>query len=473
MMPILTDRVTEPLELKTGWVVPAARLQRMAMVLARHGFSELAQRVLAGRPTGGPGATLLGSTSRIGERIARVLGDLGPTYSKLGQLLATREDLFPPDVTRALARLHASVPPMKARLTLRAIRNALGVEAQVAFAWFDPEPLAAASIGQVHRARLASGEQVVVKVQRPGVRATIAADLQLLRWMASLLSRAMPEVAAIDPLSLIDAFERSILGELDFRREAENAVRLGRLLAGAREVRVPRIYHEWTRPTLLVLEHIRGRRLEALDVASQKEARANLLRAFSRQILDHGVFHADPHPGNVLVEDDGRVVLLDLGAVDAVDEPLRAGLGRLVRAIALGQKRALCEAVLALSPDGATVAIDRAKLEADLEKLVADAAGQGTGAQVLGQMVAVGRNHKLRMQPSLVALVRAMALLDGVLRGLDPARDLVADLRREMLHSFLRRIGRFFGRLTAPLERVRHFWTRLRWRARRALPPHR
>jgi ubiquinone biosynthesis protein len=322
----------------------------------------------------------------------------------------------------------------------------------------------------VHRARLASGVKVVVKVQRPGVRATIAADLQLLRWMASLMTRAMPEVAALDPLALIDAFERSILGELDFRREAKNAVRLGRLLAGAREVRVPRVYHEWTRPTLLVLEHVRGRRLDALDLESQKEARANLLRAFTRQILDHGVFHADPHPGNLLVEDDGRVVLLDLGAVDAVDDQLRAGIKRLVRAIALGQKRALCQAVLALSPDGATVSLDRAKLEADLEKLVADAAGRGIGAQVLGQMVAVGRNHKLRMQPSLVALVRALALLDGVLRGLDPARDLVADLRREIVASAMRRIGRLFARLAAPLGALRPVWARLGWRTRRALP---
>jgi ubiquinone biosynthesis protein len=169
------------------------------------------------------------------------------------------------------------------------------------------------------------------------------------------------------------------------------------------------------------------------------------LRAFSRQILDHGVVHADPHPGNVLVEDDGRVVLLDLGAVDAVDAQLRGGLKRMVSAMALGRKRALCDAVLALSPDGATVSIDRARLEADLEQLVEGARGRGDGAQVLGQMVAVGRNHRLRLSPSLVALVRAMALLDGVLRGLDPARDLVADLRTELLHSVARRFKQRLG----------------------------
>src|SRR5262249_25261540 len=154
---------------------------------------------------------------------------------------------------------------------------------------------------------------------------------------AQLLAQAVPEVAALDPLSLVDAFERSITAELDFRREADNARRLAELLAGAAEVRVPRIYHEWTRPTLLVMEHVDGKKLSQLTEPERRVVRNKLLRAFTRQILDHGVFHADPHPGNVLIEPSGRVVLLDLGAVDAVDAGLRASLGRLVRAMALGR----------------------------------------------------------------------------------------------------------------------------------------
>ncbi|HEY1584333.1 MAG TPA: AarF/UbiB family protein, partial [Polyangia bacterium] len=217
-----------------------------------------------------------------------------------------------------------------------------------------------------------------------------------------------------------------------------------------------------TRPTLLVMEEVHGRRLTALAEPQQKAARAALLRAFSRQILDHGVFHADPHPGNVLVEADGRLVLIDLGAVERVDEPLRAGLGRLVRALALGRTRALADAVLALSPDGKSVAVDRARLERELQQLVADAGGQADGARVLSQIVALGRTHRLRMQPSLLALVRALALLDGVLRGLDPARNLVADLRREWLWSFGRRVTRWWKRA---LGRLRPSWLARRIRA--------
>jgi ubiquinone biosynthesis protein len=445
----------EPLE--AGWFVPARRLRRVAFVLGRHGFGALAARLTAMTPFGRLEAP---AGARLGERIARVLADLGPTYIKLGQLLATREDLFPPEVTRALGRLHAHAPPVRPRQIARAIADALSADPREVFAHFDAEPLAAASIGQVHRAVLRSGEEVVIKVQRPGLAQVVAADLQLLRWLAALLSRSMPEVAALDPLALIDAFARSITSELDFRHEAENALELGRLLASAEEVRVPRIYPEYTRPTLLVMERVHGRRLDELDELGRQRARAQLLRAFSRQILDHGVFHADPHPGNVLIETDPlgrqRLVLIDLGALDAVDASLRAGLSRLVRAVALGRRRALCDAVLALSPDGATIDLDRARLERDLAELIAGASGRGTGAEVLGKMVAVGRNHHLRLSPSLVALVRALALLDGVLRGLDPARDLVADLRREWLISAARRLRRSLGGAASALT----FWPR-------------
>jgi predicted unusual protein kinase regulating ubiquinone biosynthesis (AarF/ABC1/UbiB family) len=152
-------------------------------------------------------------------------------------------------------------------------------------------------------------------------------------------------------------------------------------------------------------------------------------------------------------------VLLDLGAVERVDETMRADLGRLVRALALGRKRALADAVLALSPNGSTVSVDRARLESELSQLVDDASGKADGARVLQQMVALGRTHQLRLSPSLLALVRALALLDGVLRGLDPARDLVADLRREWILSFGRRMRgwwrRAFGSVTDLARRWR------------------
>jgi ubiquinone biosynthesis protein len=375
---------------------------------------------------------------RLAARVAQVLAELGPTYVKLGQLLATREDLFPPDVTRALGALHADVPPMKPAVVLRVVRRALGRPLETAFAWFDPSPLAAASIGQVHRARLRTGEPVVVKVQRPGLEAQVAADIALLRQVAAVLSWRYPEIAAWDPQSLVGAFERSLAAELDFRREANNAARLAAALYGAPEVRVPHVYTEWTRRDLLVMEWVQGRRLAALSPLERSEVRQRILRAFSRQVLDHGLFHADPHPGNMLIEDDGRVVLLDLGAVDALERPLRRQLGRLVRALALRRTHALAGAVLDLSPPPG--AIDRPRLEGDLGLLVSDLKQRKDGAKVLTRMVAIGRTYRLKMPPTLVALVRALALLDGVLRMLDPVKDVVRDLRREFVLSLVRRV---------------------------------
>src|SRR5262249_19993740 len=218
--------------------------------------------------------------------------------------LATREDLFPPDVTRALGALHADVPPMKPAVALRVARRALGQPLESVFAWFDPSPLAAASIGQVHRARLRNGDAVVVKVQRPGLEAQVGADIALLRQVAALLAWRYPEIAAWDPQGLVNAFERSLAAELDFRREAANAERLAHALYGAPEVRVPHVYAEWARRDLLVLEWVQGRRIAALSPVERSDARRRLLRAFARQVLDHGLFHADPHPGNILIEDD-------------------------------------------------------------------------------------------------------------------------------------------------------------------------
>src|SRR5215472_9426605 len=211
-----------------GWLVPARRLQQVALVLARHGFGELVSRIgigLAGLPNAAE-ARAARADDRLPLRVARVLADLGPTYIKLGQLLATREDIFTPPVTRALASLHSSVRPLPPRTAVRAVRQALGRPLDDVFAHFDPLPLAAASIAQVHRARLRAGTPVVVKVQRPGLARTIEADLAIMRLVARLLAEASPEIGALDPAALVAAFECSIHAELDFRNEAANAARL-------------------------------------------------------------------------------------------------------------------------------------------------------------------------------------------------------------------------------------------------------
>jgi ubiquinone biosynthesis protein len=418
-------------------------MQTVTFVLVRHGFGELVARLGLAR-FGAPAPASVDPASigrdRLGKRIAKVLADLGPTYVKLGQLLATREDLLPPEITAALRELHAAVPPLKAKVVERVIFEALGQTPEQAFAWFDRTPLAAASIGQVHRARLKTGEEVVVKVQRPDLHRMVAGDLALMRLLAKLLAQAVPEVATYDPLALLDAFERSIEAELDFRREAENALRLAQLLHGAAEVRVPGVHAAYK--TVLVLEFVRGQKMGSLEAPAKKRARASLVRAFVRQVLDFGVFHGDPHPGNILVEESGRVVLLDLGAVERIDAGLRMRLLRVVLAMALRRKRALGAAVVDVAMHDPNVTIDRPRLEIELAQLVADTSSGANGAQLVGQMVAISRAHSLRMPPALLGLSRSLAILDGVLRSLDPAADLVADVRREMVPAIARAVWR-------------------------------
>lgn len=410
-------------------------MQAVTFTLVKHGFGELVGRL--GLPfIGAPSADASDNRDRLGKRIARVLADLGPTYVKLGQLLATREDLLPPEITGALRELHASAPPLKSKVVARVIQDALGKSPEQAFAWFEKEPLAAASIGQVHRARLHTGEDVVVKVQRPDLDRMVAGDVALMRIFAKLLAQAVPEIASYDPIALLDAFEKSIESELDFRKEAENARQLALLLHSAPEVRVPQIYG--VHRTVLVMEMVHGKSIGKIDPAIRKGVRLKVIRAFVRQILDYGVFHADPHPGNLMVDETGRVVLIDLGAVERIDAKLRGGLMRVVMAMALKRKRALGAAVVDVAVSDPAMQLDKPRLETELAQLVDDTSKGADGAKLMGQMVAISRTHRLRMPPALLMLSRALAILDGVLRNLDPGADMIADVRREVVPAVMR-----------------------------------
>jgi ubiquinone biosynthesis protein len=434
---------------RIGWLQAAGRLQRVGLVLARHGFGEVVSSIGVMVPRLPGSLPPMPSRERLAQRLADVMTELGPTYIKLGQLLATRADLFPPEVTRALSSLHASVAPIPYAEVRRTIEHELGRTLSSVFPHFEERSLAAASIGQVHRARLPDGTNVVVKVQRPGLRVMVEADLAIMRRLAQLLAQSVPEVAAYDPVSLVEAFARSIRQELDFRTEAKNAAKLRTVLAGASEAHVPHVYDTYTTERVLVMEFVAGVRLSEVPPEARQRVRAALIRAFVRQTVEFGVFHADPHPGNLLVLEDGRVVLLDLGTIDELDDHLRASLFRMGFALSLGMKGALSDSVVAIARSDDPATLDKPRLRRDIDEVLRGAS-QG-GAMVLGQMFAMSRVHALRMPPALLALMRALAILDGVLRGLDPSGDLVRDVRREVAWAALRRMRRA---VTSRVKRV-------------------
>jgi ubiquinone biosynthesis protein len=434
---------------RIGWLHAAGRLQRVSYVLAKHGFGEVVAALGVMVPRLPGGAAPVPSRERLAQRLADTLTELGPTYVKLGQLMATRADLFPAEVTRALSSLHSSVAPIPFATVKKTVEEELGQPLTRAFAHFEERSLAAASIGQVHRARLHDGSDVVVKVQRPGLRIMIEADLAIMRRIAQLLSQSMPEVAAYDPAALVEAFARSIRQELDFRTEAGNANKLRAVLRDASEVHVPNVYPAWTTERVIVMEFVAGMRIGELSAEQKTRTRAALLRAFVRQTVEHGVFHADPHPGNMLVLADGRVVLLDLGTIDVLDGRMRSSLFKMGFALAFGRRHALSQGIVDIAHTPGEGAVDHARLTADIDTVLR-ATSEGGGI-VLGQMFAMSRQHSLRLPPPLLALMRAMAILDGVLRGLDPSKDLVRDVRREVAWAAVRSLKRG---VTSSLRRV-------------------
>jgi ubiquinone biosynthesis protein len=440
-----------------GWLQAARRVQRVGLVLAKHGFGGVVESIglfVPRLPNAAPAPT---SRERLARRLADVLTELGLTYIKLGQLLATRADLFPPEIVQALSTLHAEVPSLPYPQIARMLEAELGQLHKQAFASFDTRCLAAASIGQVHRARLRDGSEVVVKFQRPGLRAQLEADLAIMRLLSTLLTQHVPEVAAYQPVALVDAFARSLEQELDFRKEAENARKLREVLRDAPEVHVPRVYEAWTTERLLVMEYMAGTKLVELTPPARGAARQALLRAFVRQMMEHGVFHADPHPGNLLALPDGRVALLDLGTIDLLDARLRSGLFRLGFALLLKRQNALCDEVIGLAQTDDATRIDRPRLRRDLAALLRSTS-QGQGSALVGQMLTMSRVHALRLPGPLLALMRALAILDGVFRGLDPTSDLVRDLRREVAWAALRRVRRGLG---SPLRWIAGTTTRM------------
>jgi ubiquinone biosynthesis protein len=422
---------------QVGWFDTARRFQQVSFVLARHGFGEVVAR------SGVQQLAFRGSVrsppERFARRLAATLESLGPTYLKLGQLLATRADLFAPEIIQALSTLHASVRPMPFAHVARVVESGLGQPIDEAFASFERDCLAAASIAQVHRATLHDGSDVVVKVQRPGLPRLVQADLAIMHRLAELLSQQVAETASYDPVGLVGAFARSIQKELDFRIEAQNAQRLRRQLCDLPELLIPYVHDAMTSKHVLVMEFAPGVRLAELPPVEQARVRKLLLRAFVRQTIDHGVFHADPHPGNLLVHPDGRVVLLDFGAVDVLSAPLRCKLASFTRALAMGRRRAMCEAMISLAGGAQSTGIDRARMQQDVGQLLG-ATSSGQGARIIDLVFAMARAHGLRLPPALLALMRAIAILDGVLRSLDPVGDIVKDLRREFLWSSARQL---------------------------------
>jgi ubiquinone biosynthesis protein len=305
------------------------RVREIAQVAARHGFGYAFER----------GPLKRGAEERspeaVGRHLREMLDELGPTFVKFGQLLSTRPDLVPPEVAAELRKLQDAVSPFPYEDVEQVIREDLKAEVADLFEEFDPVPVAAASIGQVHLARLPTGRRVAVKVQRPTAPRRIEDDMRLLRRLARTLRSRVDQLSFIDPVALVDEFARSIRSELDYRLEARNAEAFRRNFADSAAVVVPKVYWTYSSSRVLTLELIEGVKLgeldfQALPVAERRRLAILLAETWMEMIFRHGFFHADPHPANLFVLEDGRLGLVDFGIAGSLSPQDMRKLTRLL-----------------------------------------------------------------------------------------------------------------------------------------------
>ena len=395
-----------------------ARATHIATVMAKHGLTELFGQ------SDEPDTTI---RRQQAKRLREALEELGPTFSKLGQVLSTRPDLLPVEYIEELALLQSHVPPMTERAVVQVSEQELGVPWEDVFKSIDPNPLAAGTIAQVHRATLESGDRVVVKVQRPTARAEIEQDLALLEVFAEKVGKRPALNRVIDMEAVFKHLSTSLHRELDFRQEADNIERMQAVLTGYDRLAVPRVYRDLSTSRLLVMEEIQGIPIKQAPAGPERiQAARQLLESYYKQIIVDGFFHADPHPGNLMWWKD-RVYFLDFGMVGEVGADFREHL--LLLLMALWQEDAAFVADVTLMMTGAIDRndLDLPRFQSEIGEVMAKyrtaALAEMQIGPILQEMSAVSLRHGVPLPASLTLAVKALAQVQLATADLDPTLD--------------------------------------------------
>jgi ubiquinone biosynthesis protein len=429
-----------PLAQRIGNVV---RLAEIIHVMVRHGFADLVHRL--GLHEGIPARLLRGlriiETPTVeletrGRRLCAMLTELGPTYVKLGQVLSTRPDLVEKDIAEALGMLQDRVEAQPFDLMRPVIEKALRAPLPELFAEFDETPVASASLSQVYAATLHNGERVAVKVQRPGIRRVIESDLRLIRRAAEWLSDRVIEFGWFDPVGTVDELSRSLRRELDFTVEARIAERFGRNYEGDTHVYVPPVHFELTAPEVLTVGWIDGVRIDAVARYPERESDPKEVAAIGcdtvcRQIFEFRLFHADPHPGNILLTQNNQIAFLDYGMVGHLEAADVVALAELLRAIFQNDPENCVTALLAFTTAGDVYDLDSFRyamgefIAFEAQALV----GRAQVGRILEELTIVLRRYHLELVPRLSLLLKALATIESTGRALDPDLDMAPIMR--------------------------------------------
>jgi predicted unusual protein kinase regulating ubiquinone biosynthesis (AarF/ABC1/UbiB family) len=383
-----------------------------------------------------------------GVQLASALEELGPCFIKLGQLLSTRPDLLPADYIHALSRLQDTIQPVPAQRIIQIVQSELHKPIHELFQSFDQQPLATASMAQVHRAVLPDGSEVAVKVQRPGVRQRIEIDLEVLREIAQFASQHTSLGSRYGLVQMVHELEMSLNQEMDFRLEAENTRRIGRQIAGFTRLCTPTVYGEYTSPRVLTLSFLSGRHLADVTPAElsqhdPKAIAADLLSAYMKQIAIDGIFHCDPHPGNILLTQDGKLALMDFGMVGRFDAGQKDNMILFLLAFSerLGERVAETYLDMIQQPDD----LDQHGFTQDICGLVSryhDMSGGrlGLGSALL-DLTRLAYQNRVPVPTSMTLLGKTMLNLDGAIGVLSPELDPVELIRNYMLDVMLKRVS--------------------------------
>lgn len=430
----------------------AGRLQSLAGTLVRHGFGDCLHRLGLSQALARAGRVLpLGHLPELAAlpthvRVRRALEEMGPCFVKLGQMLGTRVDLFPPEWLAEFGRLQNAVPAVSFAAISAEMREALGTAPDDAFSFIDATALAAASIAQVHRARLPDGREVVIKVRRPGIKPLIEADLRLLLYAARKIETRFPDLRRFNPSGMARQFQASLLHELDLVAECRNAERVSARFSDDPRLVIPRVYWPATNERMNVQDFVDG--LPVGDLAGLDAAGVDRCRLAStgaqlvlRMMLEDGFFHADPHPGNVFVLPDGRIALIDFGMVGRLSDARRAEVVNLL----FGLVERDAERVTGVLVDWAAVSdVDEEQLAVDVDGLIDHYHGVPLGelnlARMLLEVTALLRTYRLVLPADLALMIKVCLTLEGLGRSLDPRFDMARQaepfLRKTVARQF-------------------------------------
>jgi ubiquinone biosynthesis protein len=429
------------------------RLAEIGGVLVRHGFGDAARRLgmahaveRAGEALNWKGAAGLAQLETR-ERVCHALQDLGPTFVKLGQLLATRVDLFPPEWIAEFEKLQDRAPPADHEQVRAQLIEDLGAAPEEVFAEFGQEPIAAGSIAQVHRARLADGTAVAVKVRRPGIQATVEADLSLLARLARIAEARLPDLARLNPREVVRRFTQTMRAELDLAVECRSAERVALGFRDDPGIVVPRVYWQWTGERINVQEYIEGlssRDPAAIDRAGlDRKALAHRgAQAMLKMVIEDGFFHADPHPGNLFYLPDNRIAFIDFGMTGRLTGARRDELVMLLSNLVDRDAEAAAEILLDWA---GPVQVDADALTSDIDAFVDRYHGvplrELRAASMLTDLARLLREHKLALPPDLALVLKVCIELETTGRELDSGFDMVAEAEPFLRAAALARRG--------------------------------